>query len=107
MCAHIVVVCVVGGNPYEHEDLIVVFQHGYEGLLSSRVLRVVNQHCGCVHRVVVCSQIVAVCVVGGWGALFSSRDMELSIRKVVVFWSHSGCLCCWRGGVLLCFPVEI
>ena len=35
-----------GGNPYEHGALIVVFQHGYEGLLSSRVLRVVNEHCG-------------------------------------------------------------
>ena len=51
VCVHIVVVCVVGGgggNPYEPGALIVVFQHGYEGLLSSRVLRVVNEHCGCV-----------------------------------------------------------
>ena len=49
VCAHIVVVCIVGGgDPYEHGALIVVFQHGYEGLLSRRVLRVVNEHCGCV-----------------------------------------------------------
>ena len=52
------------------------------------------------NTVVVCSQIVAVCVVGRGGALFSSRDMELSIRKVVVFWSHSYCLCCCGVGLV-------